>query len=179
MIGIEGGHQVGSKITWKLKFKGHELVVEDLIEPAVGVVEWAKDYVGTALETSPTGSIVWAGVCLLLPLVLNPSKQAASHVKGLDTISSILSQCHIREELYRRRYESKVVHGIEQNPPSSHMAYCDALKALYVELLTFQATFVQFLSKHMVIKVAGNMVKWQTWDAIIPLPRTDEDAGGN
>lgn len=49
--------------TWKLRFKDHELAVKDLIQPIVGVVEWAKDYVGTALETSPASSIAWAGVC--------------------------------------------------------------------------------------------------------------------
>lgn len=54
--------------TWKLKFKDHELVVKDLIEPVVGVVDWAKNYVGTALEASPAGSIAWTGVCLLLPV---------------------------------------------------------------------------------------------------------------
>lgn len=51
---------------WKLKFKDHELVVKDLVEPVVGVIDWAKDFVGTALEPSPYGSIAWAGVCVLL-----------------------------------------------------------------------------------------------------------------
>jgi hypothetical protein len=53
---------------WKLKFKDHELAVKDLVEPVVGVVEWAKDYVGTALGPSPYGSLAWAGVCVLLPV---------------------------------------------------------------------------------------------------------------
>lgn len=51
---------------WKLKFKDHELVVKDLVEPVVGVIDWAKEFVDTALEPSPYGSIAWAGVCLLL-----------------------------------------------------------------------------------------------------------------
>ena len=51
---------------WKLKFKDHELAVKDLVEPVVGVIDWAKDFIGTALEPSPYGSIAWAGVCILL-----------------------------------------------------------------------------------------------------------------
>jgi hypothetical protein len=54
--------------TWKLRFRDHELVVKDLVEPVVGVIDWAKDFVGTALEPSPYGSIAWAGVCVLLPV---------------------------------------------------------------------------------------------------------------
>ncbi len=53
---------------WKLKFKDHELLVKDLVVPVVGVVQWAKDYVGAALDSSPYTSIAWAGVCLLLPV---------------------------------------------------------------------------------------------------------------
>ena len=53
---------------WKLKFKDHELAVKDLVEPVVGVIDWAKDFVGTALKLSPYGSIAWAGVCVLLPV---------------------------------------------------------------------------------------------------------------
>ena len=53
---------------WKLKDKDNELPVKDLVEPVIGVLEWAKDFVGSALESSPSGSLAWAGVCLLLPL---------------------------------------------------------------------------------------------------------------
>jgi hypothetical protein len=54
--------------TWKIKFKDHEFVIKDLVEPVIGVVEWAKEYIGSALEPSPPASIAWAGVCLLLPV---------------------------------------------------------------------------------------------------------------
>ena len=58
------------KGAWKAKFRDHELSVKDLVVPVVGVVQWAKDYVGSALHTSPSGSLAWAGVCLLLPVRL-------------------------------------------------------------------------------------------------------------
>lgn len=51
---------------WKLNFKGHELKVKDLVTPVVGIIDWAKNFIGDALEPSPYGSIAWAGVCLLL-----------------------------------------------------------------------------------------------------------------
>src|SRR5438045_1916667 len=108
---------------WKLKFKNHELAVKDLVEPVEGVIDWAKDYVGTALESSSYGSITWAGGCVLLPvsaaftashpvlpylgyLVLNLSKQEATRVEAPDEIAIILSRCVMKEALYHRRYES-------------------------------------------------------------------------
>jgi hypothetical protein len=41
--------------------------IRELVEPVVSTVEWAKDFVGDALEKSPTTSLAWAGVCLFLP----------------------------------------------------------------------------------------------------------------
>jgi hypothetical protein len=55
---------------WKLNFLGHELAVKSMIKPVVGIVEWAKDYVGSALEPSAVGSAAWAGICLLLPVCI-------------------------------------------------------------------------------------------------------------
>jgi hypothetical protein len=52
--------------TWKLRFKNHELRVKDLVGPVVSIIQWAKDFVGTAPEASLYASIAWAGVCLLL-----------------------------------------------------------------------------------------------------------------
>jgi hypothetical protein len=54
---------------WKLlSFKNRQVLVKDLVKPVVGIIEFAKDYVGKAVEVSPYGSIAWAGVCLLLPV---------------------------------------------------------------------------------------------------------------
>lgn len=55
---------------WKHNFMGHELKVKDLVEPVVGVLEWANDHVATALSSNPYGSLAWAGVGLLLPVSL-------------------------------------------------------------------------------------------------------------
>lgn len=53
---------------WKLKFKGHELAVKQLMEPVTSITEWVQDYVGEALEASAYESLAWLGLCLLLPV---------------------------------------------------------------------------------------------------------------
>jgi N-terminal domain of NWD NACHT-NTPase len=56
------------KNTWKLKFGDNEVPVKDLMEPVVGMVDWANDYITGAVSANPYASIAWAGVGLLLPV---------------------------------------------------------------------------------------------------------------
>ena len=55
---------------WKIGFQSNQFAVKDLIEPVVGVIDWAKEYIGKAAQASPYSSVAWAGVCLLLPVRL-------------------------------------------------------------------------------------------------------------
>ena len=57
--------------TWKVGFLGHKFALKDFVEPVISVVEWSKEYIGGAVESSPPASIAWAGVCLLLPVSLD------------------------------------------------------------------------------------------------------------
>lgn len=44
------------------------IAIRELAGYVVSIIDWAKEFVGVALESSPYGSIAWAGVCLLLPV---------------------------------------------------------------------------------------------------------------
>lgn len=54
--------------TWKLKFGSTETQVKDLVQPVLGVVNWANEFIKTAVSADPSASIAWAGVSLLLPV---------------------------------------------------------------------------------------------------------------
>jgi len=153
---------------WKLKFKDHEFLVKDLVEPVVGIVEWAKDYVGTALTASPPASLAWGGVCLLLPLILNPSHQTAARLQALEDISNIVSQCTMREALYRRRYESRNHNQSSQNDyHSSHVIYRNSLKAVYMEILNFQTECTLYLSTNGLVQFGRDFTKWDAWEEML------------
>lgn len=53
---------------WKVGFRDHQFAVKDVVEPVVGLIDWAKDFIGKAAEASPYASIAWAGISLLLPV---------------------------------------------------------------------------------------------------------------
>lgn len=53
---------------WRIPLGHDRIAIRDLAGYVVSIVDWGKEFVGTALESSPYGSIAWAGVCLLLPV---------------------------------------------------------------------------------------------------------------
>lgn len=54
---------------WKLKFgSSTEIGVKEMIEPALGVIKWANNYITQALSGSPQASMAWAGISLFLPV---------------------------------------------------------------------------------------------------------------
>lgn len=54
--------------TWKLKFGSSEIQVKDLVQPVLGVVNWANEYITAAVSANSSASIAWGGVSLLLPV---------------------------------------------------------------------------------------------------------------
>lgn len=53
---------------WKLKFGSSETQVKDLVQPVLGVVNWANNYIAGAVSASPYASMAWAGVSVILPV---------------------------------------------------------------------------------------------------------------
>ena len=53
---------------WRIPLGDDRLAIRDLSGYVVSIVDWGKEFVGAALESSSFGSIAWAGVCLLLPV---------------------------------------------------------------------------------------------------------------
>lgn len=53
---------------WRIPLGHDRIAIRDLAGYVVSIVDWGKEFVGKALESSPYGSLAWAGVCLLLPV---------------------------------------------------------------------------------------------------------------
>jgi hypothetical protein len=88
-------------------------------------------------------------------------------VKGLNEIASIISRCTMREGLYHWRYEISSNDESKTDFSTLHISYRDALRTLYVKILSFQATSVCFLSKSTFERVTADMVKWNAWDTLL------------
>lgn len=82
---------------------------------------------------------------------------ALSHVTGL------LSQCKMREELYKRRYERETNYDDPTHLSLEHETYKDSLRDLYIKILSFLATCSVYLSHNTAMRTARSMIAWDGW----------------
>ncbi|ETR98546.1 ankyrin, partial [Trichoderma reesei RUT C-30] len=144
---------------WKIRFGTSEVQFKDVADNILGVINWANEYITNALKPNPCASMAWAGVSLLLP--------AASLAKGLKSISFLIAQSRLREDLYVRQYEAeaRVLH--QERPSLSHHVYKDSLEMLYREILRFQATSYCYYASNGAYRLGLDMVKWEDWDELL------------
>ncbi|KAL1858736.1 hypothetical protein Daus18300_009870 [Diaporthe australafricana] len=112
---------------WKLKFGSWtEIELKNTVQPVLGVIKLANNYITDALSGSSQASIAWAGISLFLPvgatkclflslqntntdaiqLLLNPAQQASSLAGALEYVSNLILQWRMREDLFIRSCES-------------------------------------------------------------------------
>lgn len=72
---------------WAIKLGDDPIAIRDMAEPVLGIIDWAQDFVGNVLNSSPYGSIAWAGVCLLLPVSAAPTFQSSRYIIRHDSAS--------------------------------------------------------------------------------------------
>ncbi|UKZ56521.1 hypothetical protein TrVGV298_010358 [Trichoderma virens] len=82
------------KNIWKISFRSSEIQPVEVVQPVLGVVKLANDFIVTALASNPYASLAWVGVSALLSLFLNPMDQATSLAKGLEYISALIAKCY-------------------------------------------------------------------------------------
>ncbi|KAI1428724.1 ankyrin repeat-containing domain protein [Xylaria sp. FL1777] len=159
---------------WKLKFGSSDVQVRELVQPILSVVNQTNNFINAAVSANPYASLAWTGISILLPLFLNTSEQIGSLAKGLDHISSLLTQSWMWEDLYVRRYESE--HNIHKSSMLSHAAYKTALEKLYRQILKFQATSYCYYARKTISRVGLDVLKWNEWDTLLSEIKDKEDA---
>ncbi|KAN0115502.1 hypothetical protein V8E51_005046 [Hyaloscypha variabilis] len=157
---VEKKVEEAKKNAWKLKYGDNEVLLRDLAEPVVNVINDAEKFVDGLVSANPYASIAWAGVSLLLPLFLNPSKQAASLAIGLGYISNLIVRSDMRQRLYERQYETS-------SSSDELNEYRDTLKELYIRILKFEAKCVVYYSKNQASRLGRDIVKWDSWDSLL------------
>ncbi|KAL7790500.1 ankyrin repeat-containing domain protein [Trichoderma afarasin] len=154
-----------NKDTTKFNIGSTEVKMRDVAQLVLNVVGAANSYISQAVSANPSASIAWAGVSFLLPLCMNISTESAVQTKGLEYISSLISQSQLREELYIKCYESRkdAQHEFQQ----SHREYKAALERLYRQILKFQAKSCCYYSNTSAFRYGLDAVKWNDWDQLL------------
>lgn len=105
---------------------------------------------------------------------MNASTESASLAKGLEYISSLITQSKMREELYieARGHESRV--RDHEKFQHSHREYKAALERLYRQILKFEATSCCYYSSKF--RIGLDAVKWNDWEQHIGDVREKEQS---
>ncbi|OLN95224.1 hypothetical protein CCHL11_08144, partial [Colletotrichum chlorophyti] len=85
---INQGLQRADKKKTKYTIFGREFVLGDQISVTLKLVQAIKGVVDEAVKASPEASLAWAGVCVLLPVITNPSAAEEANRNGLFYVSS-------------------------------------------------------------------------------------------
>ncbi|KAK1757014.1 ankyrin repeat-containing domain protein, partial [Echria macrotheca] len=165
-----------NKNTWKLRFGTTEVLVKEMVQPVLTIIDRTNEYINDALSSNPSASLAWSGVSLLLPLLLNPSKQASSLMKALEYVSNLLIQSRMWESLYVRKYESSEETLRESLRASTHRDYMNSMSILYQKILKLQLSAYCFYSKNEAFRYGLDMLKWHDWDVELEEIRRQEDA---
>lgn len=61
---------MSKKNIWQFSFRSSEIQPVEVVQPVLGVLKLANDFISTALASNPYVSLAWAGVSALLSVCL-------------------------------------------------------------------------------------------------------------
>ena len=93
-IGLE---HLSKKATYHIA--GHEFRITDQIAQAAELLEWAKDWIGSAVEASPQASLAWSGICLVMPLLTKPAAAEQANQAGFAYVNDCMKGYVALEDL--------------------------------------------------------------------------------
>lgn len=149
---------------------GNDCVLKDQVASASKFALKLKDIVGEALKVSPPASMAWAGVCVVLPLLTNPSTADTALTTGFTYTTSRASYYVGLEPLL---WTSKSLEpGLRKELESS-------VAELYKKLMEFQIKSVLHFYRKSVLNLARDMVRFDDWEALLTAIKTAETALNN
>ena len=117
----------------KYQTAGHEFVLQYQIAQAVALVQQLKDFVSEAVKAFPEASSAWAGVCLILPILTNPSVAQQVNRDGFTYVTAHMRYYAAIEPLLWPKNQDQIV----LDP--KNLIECEAhILGLYQHILDFQ-----------------------------------------
>ena len=142
---------------WQLRMGEHSVQIRQQIERIIKIVTVAKDFISSAASMDPVhAGLPWAGICVLLPLLTNDSKQRSSAMDGLEYIAKLVRRCTEIERLYLRNDTFRLEEDLRKS-----------LTAMYRLVLEYQARAACQFSRNTAHQAIRNIVTADGWDCIL------------
>ncbi|KAL8821183.1 MAG: hypothetical protein Q9223_000745 [Gallowayella weberi] len=135
----------------------HSTEIRQQIDRIIKIVTVAKDFVSSVASMDPIhAGLPWAGICVLLPLIANDSKQRSSAMDGLEYITKLIRRYTEIERLYLRQQAFRLADDLR-------VAVCK----IYRLVLEFQARAACQFSRNTAHQALRNIVTADGWDGIL------------
>lgn len=89
--------------------------------------------------------------------------QWTAAIKGLDTVSSLIRQSKVIDEIYARRKADAQTEALQALAD----AFRDKRITLYSQILEFEARLVWYLTANRAEQTVRSMVKYDSWDGMV------------
>lgn len=143
----------------KYNIFGHEFILRDQLTQATRLIQTIKEAIDHAVNASPEASLAWAGVCVILPIFLNPS---AAEKASRDGCIYVTSRINFYVKLETLLLDSKTLHvsGI-------HVDLEDRLLALYQLIIDFQIRTVRRVYLTRLERLTEDVVQREDWKGMM------------
>ncbi|CAK7224469.1 hypothetical protein SCUCBS95973_005528 [Sporothrix curviconia] len=129
---VDKGLQQAGEKKLTCTIAGHEFDLGDKIYKAADAILWAKDFIGDAAKASPEASAVWAGVCLVLPLLTALKTAAEANDSGFTYVTTRMRYYTALEPLLHKLGQNK---GCDKSLVAE---ISENIVKLYEKILSFQ-----------------------------------------
>ena len=152
---------------WKFQLGERTVELIPLVDGIVKAIIFAQDFVSSAVSAEPHAELAWAGVCMLLPLLLNPEIQKKALVEGLDYISSLVVRFTTIERLYHQQGPRPRSLLDQKDSEELNRAFEAQLTKLYSQVLSYQAQVVCQMRRPRLIRSGRDVLNLDDWSSLL------------
>ncbi len=152
---------------WKFQLGERTVEMKTQVDRIIKAILFAKDFVSSAASAEPHAALAWAGVCMLLPLLLNPAIQNKALVEGLDYISSLVVRFTTIERLYHQQGPRPRSLLDQESFEELNRSFEAQLTKLYSRILTYQAQVVCQMRRPTFIRNGRDIFKLDDWSTLL------------
>ena len=137
-----------------IQLGNHSVEFRAVGEKIIERLLWSSTFIGAAVSNQPYAALAWSGVSMILPLLLNNSKQDITMLEGLEKITMLMQLFHVREEIY--------LQDVRRPPWPEFEA---AVVKLYSTMFEYDARVITHLSDPTVKRAMSGTFLPNRWDA--------------
>ncbi|MCJ1243178.1 hypothetical protein MMC30_000375 [Trapelia coarctata] len=142
---------------WTFQWRHETKRVRDQVENIIKIIQMLKVIGIAAANVYPLYfGLPFAGVCVLLPLILNDSEQHTAALDGLEDVTKLISRYNAVEQAYLKRETASLKDEIEV-----------VVIQLYTRILEFQAKAACYFDRSTPSRILLNILKADDWAGLL------------